>query len=66
MGAIHELVQKTLNTGYLSMDTEQRLRQLLQTTKYGREDFDAFVKLQNAAIDGQVRQESRELLQPFL
>ena len=65
MGAIHELVQKTLNTGYLSMDTEQRLRQLLQTTKYGREDFDAFVKLQNAAIDGQVRQESRELLQPF-
>ncbi len=65
MGAIHELVQKTLNTGYLSMDAEQRLRQLLQTTKYGREDFDAFIKLQNAAIDGQVRQESRELLQAF-
>ena len=65
MGAIHELVQKTLNTGYLSVDTEQRLRQLLQTTKYGQEDFDAFIKLQNAAIDGQVRQESRELLPPF-
>lgn len=62
MGVIHELVQKTLDTGYLTLDTEKQLRNLLQTTKYGREDFEAFIQLQNAAIDGLVKQESRELL----
>ncbi|MEB3279322.1 MAG: hypothetical protein VKK42_10435 [Lyngbya sp.] len=63
MGVINELVKKTLDAGYLTLETEKQLRNLLQTTKYGREDFEAFIKLQNAAIDGLVKQESRELLQ---
>ena len=63
MGVINELVKKTIRAGYLTLETENQLRKLLQTTKYGREDFEAFVELQNAAIDGLVKQESRELLQ---
>lgn len=62
MATIHQLVQQTLEQGYLSIDIEQQLRDLVQTTKYGLEDMNAFVNLQIAARDGQVRQESRERL----
>ncbi|MGC9525008.1 MAG: hypothetical protein ACP5D7_05650 [Limnospira sp.] len=62
MGVICDLVTTTLKSGYLSIEQENKLKQLLQNTKYSREDFDAFISLQNAAIDGRVRQESRELL----
>jgi len=64
MGVICDLVTTTLKDGYLSVEHENKLKQLLQTTKYGREDFDAFIRLQNAAFDGLIRQESRELLVP--
>ncbi|NJK38497.1 MAG: hypothetical protein HC825_03350 [Oscillatoriales cyanobacterium RM1_1_9] len=65
MDTIFQLVQETLDSGYLSLNVEARLRKLLQTTKYSRIDFDAFIELQNAAIDGKVRQESREQLYVF-
>ncbi|MEB3883150.1 hypothetical protein [Lyngbya sp. CCY1209] len=61
MGVICDLVTRTLKNGYLTVEQENKLKQLLQTTKYGREDFDAFIRLQNAAFDGLIRQESREL-----
>lgn len=61
MNQIKGIVEDCLNTGYLSMKSEEKLRNLLQTTKYGLEDFNAFVKLQEAVIEGIVRQESREL-----
>ncbi len=63
MGAIYELVRQTLECGYLTLEVEAKLRNLLQTTKYSQDDFDAFIRLQNAVIDGLVKQESRELLQ---
>lgn len=63
MGAIYELVRQTLESGYLTLEVEAKLRSLLQTTKYSQEDFDAFIRLQNAVIDGLVKQEARELLQ---
>ncbi|MGF1492599.1 MAG: hypothetical protein ACFBSC_09130 [Microcoleaceae cyanobacterium] len=62
MGAINTLVKQALRTGYLTMEAEEQLRGLIQNTKYGQEDFDAFVRLQLAAREGQVRQESRESL----
>lgn len=62
MGAICDLVTTTIESGYLTVEQEKQLKQLLQTTKYSREDFDAFIRLQNAAFDGLIRQESRELL----
>jgi len=61
MIVIRQIVQQALTNGYLSVEAEDQLRQLLQTTKYGLEDINAFMKLQQAVIAGMVRQKSREL-----
>jgi hypothetical protein len=50
-----------LTTGYLTVEAEDQLRQLL-LTKYEWEDFKAFIRLQQEAMEGRVKQESRELL----
>ncbi|NJN08602.1 MAG: hypothetical protein HC836_38070 [Richelia sp. RM2_1_2] len=59
MTRIRDVVQQALVTGYLSVEAENQLRQLL-TTQYDCEDFNAFVVLQEAAMNGKVKQESRE------
>lgn len=61
MHLIREIVQQALKTGYLTVEAEDQLRQLL-LTKYDWEDFRAFIILQHEAMEGRVRQESRELL----
>jgi hypothetical protein len=61
MVMIREIVKQTLTTGYLSVSAEEQLRELL-ASKYDREDFNAFIALQLAAMKGLVKQESRELL----
>ncbi len=61
MDRILEIVQQALATGYLTVEAENRLRLLLQTTKYGLDDFNAFMTLQQSAMAGIVKQESREL-----
>ncbi len=63
MSKIRDIVQKTLATGYLTVEAENQLRQLLQTTKYGQEDLNAFMNLQQSVIAGCVKQESRLLMQ---
>ncbi len=55
---IRELVQQALATNYLTVEAEEQLRRLLKT-KYELEDLKAFVKLQQAVMEGRVRQESR-------
>ena len=60
MVLIRDVVQQAFSTGYLTVEAEERLRQLL-TTKYGSEDLKAFMALQQATMDGRVKQESREL-----
>ncbi|HEY9637191.1 MAG TPA: hypothetical protein V6D14_27570 [Coleofasciculaceae cyanobacterium] len=62
MSLIREIVKQTLKNGYLTLEAEDQLRQLL-LTKYDWEDFKAFITLQQEAMEGRVRQESRELLQ---
>ena len=57
---IRDVVQQALTTGYLTVTAEERLRQLLKV-KYDLEDLNAFMSLQQAAMAGFVRQESREL-----
>jgi hypothetical protein len=57
---IRDVVQQTLSIGYLSVEAEERLRQLLRT-KYDKDDLNAFMMLQKAAMDGFVKQESFEL-----
>ena len=60
MVLIREVVQQTLITGYLTVEAEDQLRMLLKA-KYESEDLNAFMKLQQAAMTGLVKQESREL-----
>lgn len=58
---IREIAQEALNQGYLTLQAEDQLRFLL-ARKYDNEDFKAFMNLQRAAMDGMVKQESRELM----
>jgi hypothetical protein len=62
MVLIREVVQQALAAGYLTVTAQEQLRQLLQTTKYAQEDINAFMTLQKAVMDGQVKQEIRELM----
>ncbi|MBD1899274.1 hypothetical protein NDI44_08720 [Trichocoleus sp. DQ-A3] len=55
---IREVVQQALSTGFLTVEAEDLLREMLQG-KYGSEDLKAFMSLQQAAMSGQVTQESR-------
>jgi hypothetical protein len=59
---IRDIVQQALATGYLTIPAQEQLRQLLQTTKYAQEDINAFMRLQKAAMDGQVLPEKSELI----
>ncbi|MBD2295585.1 hypothetical protein H6G06_19435 [Anabaena sphaerica FACHB-251] len=59
MTRIRDIVQTALTTGYLTVEAENQLRELL-TTRYDCEDFNAFMALQEAAMTGQIKQESRE------
>ena len=61
MKLIREIVRQALNTGYLTLEAEEKLRAMLKN-KYDLEDLEAFIDLQQAAMLGMVRQESRELL----
>ncbi len=61
---ICEIVQQALASGYLTVEAENQLRLLLQTTKYSLEDLNAFMMLQKAAMAGLVRQESRQSMHP--
>lgn len=59
MMLIREIVQHAFATGCLTIQAENQLRQLLRT-EYDANDFKAFMQLQQAAMSGSVRQESRE------
>ena len=61
MARIRDIVHKALKTGYLTVEAEDQLRQLLKK-RYDSEDLNAFMNLQEAAMKGQVKQESRERL----
>lgn len=58
---IRHLVHEAISTGYLTIEAEEQLRQML-TKKYDQEDMKAFMNLQLAAMSGNVKQQSRELL----
>jgi hypothetical protein len=58
---IRDVVQQALQNGYLTVEAENQLRQLMKN-KYDLEDLNAFMELQAAAMTGAVKQESRELM----
>ena len=59
MALIRDVVKNAIKSGYLTLEAEEQLRVLL-ATRYDFEDFKAFMTLQQAAMTGQVKQESRE------
>ncbi|HBB33865.1 MAG TPA: hypothetical protein DDZ80_20380 [Cyanobacteria bacterium UBA8803] len=61
MITIRDVVKQAIGAGYLTVEAEERLRNLL-TARYDLEDLKAFMSLQKAASDGFVRQQSREVL----
>lgn len=61
MTLIREVAKQAIMTGYLTLKAEEELRSMLKK-KYELEDFEAFIQLQQAAMIGRVKQESRELL----
>lgn len=58
---IREVVKQAIKTGYLTLKAEEELRMMLKS-KYELEDLEAFIQLQQAAMVGRVKQESREIL----
>ena len=60
MKLIREVVKQALTTGYLTVEAEEKLKIMLRD-KYELEDLEAFIDLQQAAMLGMVRQESREI-----
>jgi hypothetical protein len=62
---IRAIVQQAITKKYLTVGAEEQLRQLL-ATKNDREDLAAFLLLQQAVMNGGVRQQSREALQQKL
>ncbi len=62
MTLISTIVRKALATGCLTVEAEELLRQQLQMTKYGLEDFEAFITLQKEVMEGRVKHQALELL----
>ena len=60
MKLIREIVKQALNTGYLTLEAEEKLRKMLKS-KYELEDLEAFINLQQATMLGMVKQESKEI-----
>ena len=59
MTRIRDVVQNALTRGQLTVEAEEQLRYLL-AKRYDIDDFNAFMSLQEAAMTGRVKQESRE------
>ena len=61
MFTIREIVCQVLQSGYLTVETEEQLRKMF-AVRYDLDDIEALTRLQQAAISGLVRQQSRELV----
>lgn len=61
MSRIREIVHQVLQAGYLTIEVEEQLRQLF-AVQYDLADIEALTRLQQAAISGRVKQQSRELV----
>ncbi len=61
MSDIRKLVHKVFQSGYLTLEAEEQLRQLF-AVRYDIQDIEALTRLQQAATLGLVKQQSRELV----
>lgn len=62
---IRDLVDSALQTGYMSVESEGLIHQVLISKSYRQEDMQALVKLYDAMRAGQIKREgtSSQLLQ---
>ncbi|NEO33386.1 MAG: hypothetical protein F6K36_23765 [Symploca sp. SIO3C6] len=60
MSIISEIVDRVLQSGYLSTEAEEQMR-LIFTLRHDLEDIEALTRLQQAATSGRVTQQSRQL-----
>ena len=60
MKSIREIVKQAFDTGYLTVEAEEKLRLMLRN-KYEIADLEAFIDLQQATMQGMVKQESKEI-----
>lgn len=61
MSTIREIVYQVLEAGYLTLEAEEKMRQLF-AHRYDLDDIEALTRLQQAAMSGLVKQQSRELV----
>lgn len=62
MISIRQIVGEAIAQGYLTRDAEGQLRYLLHGSRCDRAELQAFFQLQRAAMEGRVKQQSREEL----
>ena len=58
MSTICQIVHQALQSGYLTLEAENQLRQLLEAN-YNLRDLDALTRLQQAVTVGQIEQQSK-------
>jgi hypothetical protein len=61
MPTIREIVYQVLQSGYLTVEIEEQLRQMF-AVRYDLDDIEALTRLQQAATLGRVKQQSRDLV----
>lgn len=61
MSMISEIVYQVIQSGYLTVEAEEKMRQLF-ANGYNVEDIEALTLLQQAARSGRVKQQSREFV----
>ena len=61
MSNIREIVFQVLQSGYLTIETEERLRQMF-IVRYDLADIEALTRLQQAVTVGLVKQQSKEIV----
>lgn len=59
---ISRLVQSAFQTGWLSVESESLIRQVLSIKAYQKRDLEALEELYQAVYAGQVRRESRSAM----
>jgi len=61
MPTIREIVYQVLQSGYLTVEIEEQVRQMF-AVRYDLDDIEALTRLQQATILGRVKQQSRDLV----
>lgn len=61
MSIISEIVYQVIQSGYLTVEAEEKMRRLF-ATGYNLEDIEALTLLQQATRSGRVKQQSREFV----